>query len=405
MKIEVSEMKNRRVKNRMIILFESIILLLITVFSILFISSGTFLKHEYLDPWKKTYSQKFDDPRIQLAAHGLLAANGHNMQPWKIKLDTDKDIFYLFADSEHLTKEVDPFGRQTMVTQGTFLEYVRVAGEKLGYKTDIVLFPGGEYNEQNLADSMKNKPVAKITLTKVEEKNSSLYDFMFLPDTNRAAYQETQLTSDQIKQLLAINMDKDITIKIFQDKENNKKLGNYAIKGAEIESSIHRINQESANVFRVNEYEKNKYRYGLSVEGQGTTGIMKCVMQGLITLIPSINSEKTSADMYVKSTQTAVDNTPAYAMIITKDNSRINQVKSGMLYSRLVLTAHSLGFVMQPPSQVLEEYAEMKQQYNKIHSDYAPKGSTIQMLSRMGKPTQKVPQTMRRDVRDLIDGK
>lgn len=405
MKIEVSEMKNRRVKNRMIILFESIILLLITAFSILFISSGAFLKHEYLDPWKKTYSQKFDDPRIQLAAHGLLAANGHNMQPWKIKLDTDKDIFYLFADSEHLTKEVDPFARQTMVTQGTFLEYVRVAGEKLGYKTDIVLFPGGEYNEQNLADSMKNKPVAKITLTKVEEKNSSLYDFMFLPDTNRAAYQETQLTSDQIKQLLAINMDKDITIKIFQDKENNKKLGNYAIKGAEIESSIHRINQESANVFRVNEYEKNKYRYGLSVEGQGTTGIMKCVMQGLITLIPSINSEKTSADMYVKSTQTAVDNTPAYAMIITKDNSRINQVKSGMLYSRLVLTAHSLGFVMQPPSQVLEEYAEMKQQYNKIHSDYAPKGSTIQMLSRMGKPTQKVPQTMRRDVRDLIDGK
>ena len=392
-------------KNRMIIILLSIIVILLVASSIVFIAGGIFSKPKYLEPWQKSYSKNFDDPRIQLASHGLLAANGHNMQPWKIKLDADKDVFYLFADSERLTKEVDPFARQTMITQGTFLEYVRVAGEKLGYKTNIVLFPDGEYNEQSLAESMKNKPVAKITLTKVESKNSALYDFMFLPDTNRAVYQETQLTSDQIKQLIAINTDKDMTIKIFQDKENIENLGNYAMKGAEIESSIHRINQESANVFRSNEYEKNKYRYGFSVEGQGTTGIMKYVMQGLITLVPSINNEKTSADIYVKSTQIAVDNTPAYAMIITKDNSRIEQVKSGMLYSKLILTAHSLGFVMQPPSQVLEEYAEMKEQYNKIHSNYAPEGSTIQMFFRMGKPTQEFPQSMRRDVMDLVDGK
>ncbi|MBM7870933.1 hypothetical protein JOC70_002427 [Clostridium pascui] len=392
-------------KNRMIIILLSIVVILLVASAIVFIAGGIFSNPKYVEPWKKSYSKKFDDPRIQLAAHGILAANGHNMQPWKIKLDADKDVFYLFADSEHLTKEVDPFARQTMITQGTFLEYVRVAGEKLGYETNIVLFPDGEYDEQNLAGSMNNKPVAKITLTKVEPKNSVLYDFMFLPDTNRAAYQKTQLTSDQIKQLIAINTDKDMTIKIFQDKENIKKLGNYAVKGAEIESSIHRINQESSNIFRSNEYKKNKYRYGFSVEGQGTTGIMKYVMQGLITLVPSINNEKNSADIYVKSTQMVVDNTPAYVMIITKDNSRIEQVKSGMLYSRLILTAHSLGFVMQPPSQVLEEYTEMKEQYNKIHSNYAPKDSTIQMFLRMGKPTQEFPQSMRRDVMDLVDGK
>jgi hypothetical protein len=171
------------------------------------------------------------------------------------------------------------------------------------------------------------------------------------------------------------------------------------------ELAIHRMNEESAEIFRANEYEKNKYRYGFSVEGQGTTGIMKHVMQGLITLFPSMNNEKSSANMYVKSTQTAVDNTPAYAMISTKDNSRIEQVKSGMLYSRLVLTAHSLGFVMQPPSQVLEEYSEMREQYNKIHSDYAPNGSTIQMFFRMGKPTKEFPQSMRREVMDLVDQK
>lgn len=395
-------MKKRNVKKLMITIFSSVAVLLVVVLGVLFIKSGIFSKPKYLEPWDKSYSQKFDDPRIQLASIGLLAANGHNVQPWKIKLDNNKNVFYLFADSERLTKEVDPFARQTMITQGTFLEYVRVAGEKLGYNTDMVFFPDGEYDEQNLTESMNKKPVAKITLSKVEPKNSKLYDSMFLPDTNRAAYKPTQLTSEQIKQLTGINTDEDMKIKIFQDEENLKKLGNYAIKGAEIESGIHRINEESANIFRSNEYAKNKYRYGFSIEGQGTSGVMKHVMQGLITLIPSFNNEKSSANLYVKSTQTAVDNTPAYAMIITKDNSRAEQVKSGMIYSRLILTAHSLGFVMQPPSQVLEEYPEMKEQYSNIHKEYAPNGSTIQMFFRMGEPTREFPQSMRRDVMELV---
>lgn len=397
-------MKNKRGKHRMTIILSSIGLLLIAACAALFVSSGVFSKPEYLEPWKKSYYQKFEDPRVQLAAHGLLAANGHNMQPWKIKLDADKDVFYLFADSDRLTLEVDPMARQTMVSQGTFLEYVRVAGEQLGYRTKIVLFPNGQYNEQALAESMKDKPVAKIALTKVEPKSDPLYDDMFLPDTNRAAYEKTPITSDQCNQLLAINTntDGDMSLKIFQDPESVQKLGDYAMKGAEIESGIHRINQESAEVFRANEYEKNKYRYGFSLEGQGTTGIMKHVMQGLITWFPSMNNEKTSADLYVKSTRTAVDNTPAYAMIITKDNSRMEQVKSGMLYSRLILTAHALGLVMQPPSQVIEEYGEMKEQYTQIHNDFAPKGSTIQMFVRIGIPKQQFPQTMRRDVSDLV---
>jgi len=162
----------------------------------LFVASGAFLTPHYLDPWQKQYAQTFTDPRIQLAAHGLLAASGHNMQPWRIKLDTNKNVLYLFADSKRLTPEVDPLARQTMVSQGTFLEYFSVAADKIGYKTDIVLFPNGTYDEKNLVSSMDTQPVAKITLSKVDRKTNVLYDSMFLADTNRAAYQPTQLTAE-----------------------------------------------------------------------------------------------------------------------------------------------------------------------------------------------------------------
>lgn len=391
-------------KKTMTIIISSIAALLIIAFASLFIISGIFESSKYLEPWQKTYSQKFDDPRIQLVAHGLLAANGHNMQPWKIQLDKDDPmVFYLYADGDRLTNEVDPFARQMMITQGTFLEYIKIAGDELGYKAAVELFPDGGYDEQNLLqESMKTKPVAKIMLTKDKPQNNPLYDSMFLPDTNRAAYQSNKLTSEQIDQLEDINTDVNMSIKIFQDKENIEKLGSYAMKGATIEAGVNRVMQETENIFRSNEYQKNKYRYGFSVEGQGTSGIMRHIMQGLVTVFPSLNSGKAASDTFIQSTRTSVDNTAAYAMIITNDNNRSSQVKSGMLYSRLILTAHSLGLVMQPLSQVLEEYPEMKEPYSSIHRDYASDGGTIQMLVRLGKPTKEVPQSMRRDVMDLI---
>lgn len=389
--------------NMMSIILIGIIVFIVLAITALLIISGVFEKSTYLEPWKKDYAQKFDDPRIQLTAHGLLAANGHNMQPWKISLDkADPMVFYLYADSNRLTNEVDPFSRQMMVTQGTFLEYINIAGDKSGYKTDIELFPQGGYDEQKLDESMNAKPVAKVTLTRTTPQNAPLYDYIFLPDTNRAPYQSTKLSPEQINALENINTDSNMSIKIFQDKENMDKLGDYAKKAAYIEASVDRVMKESQIIFRSNEYQKNKYRYGFSVEGQGTSGIMMHLMQGLVTILPSMNSGKAASDIFIKSTQTSVDNTPAYAMIITKDNTRLSQVNSGMLYSKLILAAQQQGIVMQPLSQVLEEYPEMSELYKGIHKDYAPEGGTIQMLVRLGKPKIEVPQSMRRDVMDLI---
>lgn len=381
----------------------SLISLLLLAIIILFVAGGFFVRQKYLQPWSKTYAQRFDDPRLQLIAHGLLAASGHNMQPWKISLDNaNPNVFYLYADSELLTPEVDSFARQTMVTQGAFLEYMRVAGVKLGFSTDLTLFPNGQYDEKNLKDSMKTKPVARISLASAAPKIDLSYDALFLSDTNRAAYKTTELTPQQVIKLEATNADPAITIKIFQDKDNLAKLGDFALAGTKVENGVDRINAETAMIFRSNERQKNQYRSGFSVEGQGTAGLMKFILQGLITIFPTTVSESASAKIANKSTQVAVDNTPAYVMISTKDNSRANQAKAGMLYSRMILTGHGVGLVMQPLSQILEEYPEMDELYMKVHKEYAPDGGTIQMFLRIGQPTKDFPVSMRRDVTSFI---
>lgn len=396
-------MKKQGVKKTVLIILSSVGAVLLAAFFSLFLISGIFHPQNYLEPWDKHYAGKFEDPRIRLTAYGLLASNGHNMQPWKIRLDkNDSMVFYLYADSSRMTKQVDPYSRQMMVTQGTFLDYVETAGRAIGYQTNIDLFPNGSYNERNLTESMDTKPVAKITLRKADPQSSPLFNALFIPDTNRSAYKPDPLTPAQISKLDSLSEEPGFSVKVYQDKTNVSRIGAFAMKGAVVESGVKRVMEESAKIFRANEYQKNKYRYGFSVEGQGTSGTKMHLMQGLVTLLPSMNSEKAASDLFIQSTRESVDNTPAYVMIRTKDNSRESQVRSGMIYSRLILEASSSGLAVQPLSQILEEYPEMKQLYNGIHRDYAPDGGTIQMLVRIGKPVQSVPQTMRRDVLDLI---
>ncbi len=131
---------------------------------------------------------------------------------------------------------------------------------------------------------------------------------------------------------------------------------------------------------------------------------MKHILQGLVTLFPSMNSGKAAADRLIESTRASVENTPAYALIISGDNSRESQVKSGIIYSRLILEAHGMGLVMQPLSQALEEYVEMTEIYREIHTEYA-NGGTIQMLVRLGRPAADAPNSMRRSVLELLINK
>lgn len=376
-------------------------LLLLTT---LFVISGGFMKQHYLEPWSKEYAAQYDDTRIRLAAGGILAASGHNMQPWIIRLDpSDPMVFHLYADSKRMTKEVDPYARQMMISQGTFLEYVAVAGKKEGWDTRIELFPDGEYDENELAHSMDTLPVAKITLVKAQPQEIPLYGSMYLPDTNRELYRAEGLSVSQVSALESLSDAAGISIQVYQEQAELSKIGRCALKSAEIEAGISRVMEESSAIFRASEYQKNRYRYGFSVEGQGASGLRMHVLQGMLTVFPSLNSGEAASRNFISYASASVYSTSAYAMIVTQDNSRTSQVESGMLYSRLVLTGHTLGLVVQPLSQVLEEYPEMDGPYTEFKQAYAPGGGTVQMLFRVGYPTKEVSLSMRRDVMDFVE--
>lgn len=376
--------------------------LLVFVVALLF-ADGFFLPKDYLEPWSETYHEKFEDPRLQVLAHGMLAPNSHNLQSWKVILEGE-DSFFLYVDPTRLSPEADPPGRQVTISQGTFLEYVRIAAENLGYEAEVQLFPEGEYGPEGTAANLGSKPVARVTLKEAPgetEPEFSLYKSMFVPDTYRVPYRETRLSAGDIETLEALSTE-NVAILIFQDPENLQSLGNIVLKAAEIEAGNYKVQQEGSGLFRPNEWKKNEYRYGFSLEGQGLPAFNVHLMQGLISLFPFLNSPEASGKAFLSQAESAVENTPAYALVITKGNSRTVQAEAGILYSRFLLKATDMGYAMQPMSQALEEYPEMAETYQEIHREYAGENETIQMLIRLGVPEKEVSPTMRLDVTEII---
>lgn len=374
-------------------------ILLFLIIATLFIVNGSYLSKKYLEPWDKSYHKQFDDPRLQVIAHGILAPNAHNMQSWKISLSEENE-FTLFVETERLLPETDPYSRQITISNGTFLELVRIAAENLGYQANITLFPSGEFDEEGTIQSLTTHPVATVSLEPIEVKSSPFYDAIFKRVTNRTTYLDKPLTSQQIQQLKSLNPDSTLILEIFQSGEDLTRLKELAVEGVRIESNHHGSMHETNQVLRMSERQKNEHRYGLTMDSQGLSNVTQFFVQSLGTLFPL--DEEASGEFWRKNEFRRIEHTPAYALIISSDNSRIAQVKTGMLYSRFQLAGTMMGLSMQPTSQVLQEYPEMAELYKQVHQTFTDNGHIIQMMARLGEASHSVIHSPRMDVKSFI---
>ena len=368
-----------------------------------FIEEGFFERPSYLDPWNPAYYTRFDDPRTQIIAHGILAASGHNMQNWKFRYDPgNKNAFDMYLETTRLVTNVDPYYTQATISQGTLSEYMALAGRKLGYNVTMDLFPDGEYTKNATFEELQQMRVAHVVLETTAKQEDPLYAMMFEPDTSRVAYEKNSVSPADVDALTAQDTYPDIRVISIATGEKYGKLQNFITTSARTETGVERVMNESGNLFRVNERNKNEYRYGFSFEGSGMSGLSLQGMQTLVTVFPGVNSPEASKKMFLDQTDLAAENNSGFFLIVSSSNDRVTQFHTGVLYSRMQLEAGSRGLAVQPLTQSIEEYPEMMPTHNEIHKEMVNEGETIQMLFRIGKPTAQVPRSMRKDVGDFI---
>jgi hypothetical protein len=320
------------------------------------------------------------DIRRWAISHALLAPHAHNLQSWLVDLDTP-DTIVLRLDLRRLLPETDPWSRQLVISQGTFLELLQIAANERGYRADISMFPQGEFD----AKTPDSRPTALIRLAKDDGvKTDPLFAHIFNRHTHRGVY-ENRIPNAQARQTLADSV-KGFPVQlglVTSEEASMQQHRAIAMDAWRIEMQTPHTLLESYKVLRVGPQEIAQHRDGISLNTP--------MVRGLVALNLFDRSKPSEPDSFAIKGQISEFNdkmstTPACVWLSTSDNSRRTQMLCGCAYVRLQLAATALGLRMHPLSQALQEYPEQTNNYKAIHELLVGKDSTatVQMWTRLG---------------------
>ena len=132
--------------------------------------------------------------------HAILAPNSHNRQPWLADL-REPNTIVLFVDRERMLPETDPWFRQIVVSQGTFLELLVIALRERGIEPRVEVFPDGDFAPRQV----DGRPVARIAWTPgaAAAAKDPLYAQILRRQTAKVDYDTSRPVAPEVLQTLA----------------------------------------------------------------------------------------------------------------------------------------------------------------------------------------------------------
>ena len=321
------------------------------------------------------------DVRRWILSYAILAPHSHNLQSWLVDLRQPNEI-WLYCDLTRLLPETDPFSRQIMMSQGTFLELLDLAARRRGLRADIELFPQGEFGPEK----PDTRPTARIRLAPdATVTPDSLFEQILRRRTNREAYESREPAATALK-AIADSVSSSPVRAGFVGAAQPQALQQHraiAMEAWRIELVTPRTIMESYNVLRVGPREIAEHRDGLSIN---TPMVRALTALGLFDRSKAPGPDDAATTGQIKDFNAKIAVTPAFFWMMTEGNDRKTQVNAGRAYARAQLAATAQGLSMQPLSQALQEYPEQAQPYAQIHSllGASPPRYTVQMWTRLG---------------------
>ena len=315
------------------------------------------------------------DPRVRALSFALLAPNPHNRQPWIADL-REAGVITFYCDRTRLLPETDPYSRQITIGCGAFLEVLRIAAAEQGFRTDVTAFPSGDWPVNAVGDT----PVCRIVF--VEDHavaRDPLFAQILKRHTKRGAYDMVPPTQGQISAMQACMAQLPVRFGGTTDPALMERLRGIARNAWHIEAKKDSTYKESVNVFRITGPDIARHRDGLSFHGPFFWWMHAL---GLFTQEGAM--EGFARDQAINLIEGDLQ-TPSFLWIVTPSNDRETQLVAGAAYARAALTATSLGMVVHPLSQALQEFPEMLPVLAEHKRTLGlPESDTVQMFFRFG---------------------
>lgn len=343
---------------------------------------------EALKAWQGPSAQDTADVRRWALAHALLAPNSHNRQPWLADL-REAQAITLYVDRERTLPMTDPWFRQIVVSQGTFLELLVMALKERGIDPQVQLFPQGEPGEKTLDD----KPVARLTWTPGASAPAPdpLFAQVFKRHTAKVDYDTAHAVApDTLAQLGAV-VGPQVKFGATVQAQQVQELRRICWESAKVEISTPRTMLESLRLSRVGPAQIAQHRDGISIMSP-MARLADAIGQFDRDNAPAPDSSafKIAAKRFEGHSMSAM----GFVWLSTDQAAaraagriRASQVQAGRDYIRLQLKATELGLQVHPMSQANQEFEEMRPWYNQLHQMLLGKPASeavVQMFCRVG---------------------
>jgi hypothetical protein len=341
------------------------------------------------------------DLRRWALAYAIHAPNSHNRQPWLADL-SEPDAIVLRIDRDRLLPETDPWFRQIVVSQGTFLEALALALRRRGLEPDVALFPEGEFAPR----ALDARPIARVTWRGAgTAEGDPLFEQLVHRHTAKVDYDPARpVAAATLERLREALVDPAVRFGASIEPTEVEALRTLCWEAARVELLTPRTVLESIRLTRVGPAEIARHRDGISLNEP---------LPRLADAIGAFDRERppaagsTAEKKMLERFEGHCRSAMGFVWLSTpreRAGGRAAEVRAGRAYLRLQLKATELGLQMHPMSQALQEFAEMKTHYDRAHALLVgrPAGEeTVQILCRIGHaPAQQ--HTPRRGVEAIV---
>lgn len=357
----------------------SLLLVVILVFVYL---DGTFLTQKYASVWSDQYIDQLENEQSKMIAYGIRAASSHNTQPWLVK-STSWDTIELYANMDKALDVVDGDYKQLMMSQGTFIKSYKRGALQYGYGVEITYHSPDFSKVRPLIATIK---MGKEPVSTFDVKTSSTYD--------SARFDEKIDLKKALDECMAAYPGFSYTI--VESSAEVEKLENLLLEGTIIESQDEAATKELLEVFRFTEWEKNKYRYGLSLNT--VPGILKPFIQPIVK--SSSKDWQGFGESSIKQFKDRLDTQNQYVLIKCNSSSNLKYIYSGEIYQNLIFEVSN--FDLRPSMQVLESFDAMKSLNQQFQQAYGSGGEVVLIIGLQEKPNKSKPRNPRHLVEDII---
>ncbi len=314
-----------------------------------------------------------------LVGYATLAPSGHNTQPWQFGVGSD-DIFVL-ADRNRALPVVDPQDRELAISCGAAIGTLEVAARRFGLKASVVLLPDGG-NPDHLAQIAFSDGVPP------DDHEIALFDAIQARRTNRTAYFMEQLPNELLSECIDVVAGSSVTLNWIEDNDAMETVAGLVAEGDQIQFDDPAFRRELGSWVRSSVLGS---RDGMSGKGFGMPDILSPVGRFVIRTF-DLGDSVAAADQ-----KKILSASPALAVISSTNDDPESWVDTGRALVRVLLTLTAKGLT----ASYLNQPIEIEALRLKLAEAVGVTGHP-QILLRVGRSTDEIDPSVRRELADVI---